>query len=777
MKKLLCTVNSLVALSLLVSSPSFAQRELWTTIGYLRNGIAIFTSADNYTNCLPSGCTVRTSIYFVVLNPTNADGSVVETIQGFEFAVSISSPGQLVRLYEEFPQAAVNLGNSADPHNAAYIVSFSTPQLVVNGLALLLRWEILPLSVEPYYFYLPPSIVSPSAPQQISIQSEGVNIDCINYPADIFRPVFAIYDWATDPEYKPFIDIGASLPGVHEGAVQWGDYDNDGDLDLVVAGDTGAGYISRIYRNNGGGSFTDIGAGLPGISLANAAWGDYDNDGDLDLVLSGETVTGHLSRLYRNDSGAFVDANAGLAAGFGSRLAWGDYDNDGDLDLFLATNTGDWTNMVLISRIYRNDGSGAFVAMDCGLPGLWGGSVSWGDYDSDGHLDLFLTGNSGGSFLSRVYRNCGDWFANTAEFTGTWAGAGEWGDYDGDGDLDILQTGATSYDLTRVCRNDGGTFTEIEVGVAGMPPLQWSSATWGDCDNDGDLDILLTGYCAPMVRYVSGVFVNTDGRFIDTNAGLVPADYNGVIPAAWGDYDNDGRLDIAASSSGHVLRIYRNPDYAFPTQPNSAPTAPHALEVWSWRDQITFSWSAATDAETPAVGLSYNLRIGTTPGGNEITSAMADGASGFRRVVARGNVPHGTSWTATLPPGHYYWSVQAVDGAFAGGPFAEEMMYASDVVDSPVPREYALHAISPNPFNPATTIAFSLPEPTQVKLAVYDLSGRMVRVLVDEPREAGRHEEIWNGSDDRGQQVASGVYVCRMEAGAFRETKRMTMVK
>jgi hypothetical protein len=89
----------------------------------------------------------------------------------------------------------------------------------------------------------------------------------------------------------------------------------------------------------------------------------------------------------------------------------------------------------------------------------------------------------------------------------------------------------------------------------------------------------------------------------------------------------------------------------------------------------------------------------------------------------------------------------------------------------------ALEANSPNPFNPATTIAFDLPRAGPVRLTLFNLSGRIVRVLLNEERPAGRHQVKWDGTDDNGRQMASGVYVCRMEAGSFRETRRMTLVK
>ncbi len=93
------------------------------------------------------------------------------------------------------------------------------------------------------------------------------------------------------------------------------------------------------------------------------------------------------------------------------------------------------------------------------------------------------------------------------------------------------------------------------------------------------------------------------------------------------------------------------------------------------------------------------------------------------------------------------------------------------------PIAFALGQACPNPFNPATTIAFLLPQAVRVRLDIHDAAGRRVRTLADDERAAGRHEVRWDGRGDDGGVVASGVYFCRMEAGSFRETRRMTLVK
>ena len=356
-----------------------------------------------------------------------------------------------------------------------------------------------------------------------------------------------------------FVDIAAGLRDFNSPSVAWGDYDNDGDLDILLAGDGEFGRISRVYRNDGG-SFEDIAAGLEGVSLSSVAWGDYDNDGDLDILLAGESASGGISRVYRNDGGSFEDIAAGLVGVNRSSVAWGDYDNDGDLDILLTGESASGR----ISRVYRNDG-GSFEDIAAGLVGVNRSSVAWGDYDNDGDLDILLAGESASGRISRVYRN------------------------------------------------DGGSFIDIAAGLAGVYD---SSVAWGDYDNDGDLDILLAG----------------------------------------------------ASASGGISRVYRNNT----PSANTPPSAPTNLSAQLTGATLALSWDAATDAQTPSPGLSYNVRVGTSSGGGEIWASMSSASDGFRHVVQTGNAQKRTSWTVTLPGSveTYYWTVQAVDGAFAGSEFA-----------------------------------------------------------------------------------------------------------
>jgi len=135
--------------------------------------------------------------------------------------------------------------------------------------------------------------------------------------------------------------------------------------------------------------FTDISAGLTGVMYSSVAWGDYDNDGDMDILLAGRYNTDNsISLIYRNDAGTFVGIEIGLIAISDGSVAWGDYDNDGDLDILLTGKDNSANN---ISKIYRND-SGEFTDISAGLTGVMFSSVAWGDYDNDGDLDILLTG-------------------------------------------------------------------------------------------------------------------------------------------------------------------------------------------------------------------------------------------------------------------------------------------------------------------------------------------------------------------------------------------------
>jgi hypothetical protein len=483
-----------------------------------------------------------------------------------------------------------------------------------------------------------------------------------------------------------FHEIDTGLPDVAAAGLAWGDYDNDSDLDLLLAGFSYDSVIAGVYPNNGGGGFSNFAAHFGSLTSA-AAWGDYDRDGDLDVLLTGGNYPNARSEVHRNDgNGVFVRIAAALAGVISSSASWADYDNDGDLDILLSGATSWNGSSPSISRVYRNDGSGLFTDIQAGLKGVADGSVAWGDYDNDGDLDILLVGDAGDSSarvpIARIYRNEGNgsFSETTANLIGVSAGAVAWGDFDSDGDLDILLAGDVSTNvmspvpIAKIYRNEGsGVFTDENANLAGVAGC---SAAWGDYDNDGDLDVVLSGDASLTVSLAprASVYRNDgDARFVDIDLGL-PGLAGGM--AAWGDMDNDGDLDLVLTGLPGLrhtaTRVFRN-DIGVA---NTPPTAPNGLTASKGAGEVALAWAASSDSQTLPAGLTYNVCVATTPGGVNVLSPMASTPDGQRRLPQLGNANHGTTAVLkSLAPGTYYWSVQAIDNAFAGSPFAAESTF------------------------------------------------------------------------------------------------------
>jgi len=454
-----------------------------------------------------------------------------------------------------------------------------------------------------------------------------------------------------------------NLPGSY-GSVDWGDYDNDGDLDILAGG--------TIFNNEGQDVFTAQVTLFSGYTFQ-STWADYDNDNDLDVLI----LRNYVPEIYRNDgNNNFVLQNQlGLSgAGYGA-ADWGDYDNDGDLDLLLI---GEISDDIFVNRIYRNEGNGSFVDIQMNFPVVFfQGSAHWGDYDNDMDLDFILTGwiyTGSGQSNALIYKNeGGEIFQPQYQFNLSEVGEGSsaWGDYNGDGYLDIVLTGLwyTGVNDDAIHRTDlflnvdGTNFTEqTQDSLIGV---EHSSSIWGDYDNDGDLDLLVSGTRTPepvasiLYRNDGDIFIEMVGENINPSTGYADN-------LSFADYDKDGDLDLLIASDGI---IYKNNSNIL----NTKPTTPTNLISTVNNNEITISWDKSTDNETLQDGLTYNIVIGTNPNSVDIVSPMADQSTGFRRIVDLGNTNHNNRWTIKdLAPGTYYWSVQAIDNAFSGSDFASQ---------------------------------------------------------------------------------------------------------
>ena len=288
-------------------------------------------------------------------------------------------------------------------------------------------------------------------------------------------------------------------------------------MDLLITGATLSNQVTRVYRNFGGTNFVDIQTGLPGISGGQAVWGDFNNDGKLDVLLTGDGA----SRIFRNDgSNTFTDI-AGVGAGFapGAAGAWADFNNDGTLDLAVVRRGG------LPIKTYRNDGGGQFTDFTDTLPALSDSSIAWANYDNDGNLDLLVSGFNDGpggvGEITRLYRNdgLGNFADSGLSFQGVSRGSIAWGDCNNDGNLDSLLTGSTGSGLYRYSilysNNAAGGF--VPLPLQSGERVDQSSVAWGDFDGDGYLDFVVSGMTrtGAVTNYTATraeVFFRTSGR-------------------------------------------------------------------------------------------------------------------------------------------------------------------------------------------------------------------------------------------------------------------------
>jgi hypothetical protein len=391
----------------------------------------------------------------------------------------------------------------------------------------------------------------------------------------------------SEQQIPRFTDIAAQLGldtfSLSGGAIA-DDFDNDGYLDLVVSTWDPFGQI-RFWHNRRDGTFADQteSSGMVGIyGGLNLIQADYDNDGDLDIfVLRGAWLGKggrHPNSLLQNGGrGNFTDVT--FDAGLGDvhyptqTAAWGDYDNDGDLDLYVGNESTEVYTGVP-NQLFENDGDGAFtdVADSAGVQDYGPTkAVGFGDYDADGWPDLYVS-NLGGA--NRLYHNEGDGtFTNVAEAAGVTGPersfpAWFW-DVDNDGALDIyvaaystniaglaghllgMDVGADK--MARLYRGDGlGGFDEVGASWNLVHPNSPMGSNFGDLDNDGYLDFYLGTGNPELLNIMPGVMSLNQGgrRFADVGYAGGFAHLQKGHAVVFADLDNDGDQDVFEQMGG-----------------------------------------------------------------------------------------------------------------------------------------------------------------------------------------------------------------------------------
>ncbi len=377
------------------------------------------------------------------------------------------------------------------------------------------------------------------------------------------------------------------------------DFDNDGWPDLYCVNGaelpalrkTNAGFYNRLYRNNQDGTFSDVTAraGVAGHGYdMGAAVGDYNNDGLDDMFVAGV----HGNTLYRNNGdGTFSDVTqaAGLGAN-GRKLwsiaaAWIDYDNDGKLDLFVS-NYCDWdagSDPVCggldparrtychpdnykseAMQLYHNNGDGTFTEVSLGK--VLGKGMGIAVADSS----IFVANDNAPNQLFRIangkLQDAGmeAWVGYNADGRMISGMGADFGDVDGDGHPDLVVTGLKGETFEFFHNNGNGTFDDRSA-ASGMLTLSRSWSGWGcglvDLDNDGWLDVFIAaGGLDVGDTQQNRVLQNVQGKFVDASATVGPGFEAPRLHrgAAFADFDNDGRIDVAVSALGAPLELWMN---------------------------------------------------------------------------------------------------------------------------------------------------------------------------------------------------------------------------
>ena len=597
----------------------------------------------------------------------------------------------------------------------------------------------------------------------------------------VLLTIVSIYSFSIAQETEIFREIGWDVnvdPDLYvSDAAGLIDINNDGWIDIFPA--------YNFCLNNGviDGIFLPFTL-LPDMGIwAECRFADFDNDGLIDAYSTTQINLDDF--LFKNNGDStFSDVTSSLgisypATKFTLACSWADYDNDGWVDILVASNISSGTGSGIY--LWKNEQAQSFTnvadQMQVNVPSSWHGLV-WADIDNDGDQDFFITGGRKGD---KLFRNDGTKFVDISEETQITATgvvghsrSGTWGDYNNDGRLDLFV--CDDEKMNRLYRNEGtGAWSEVaaELHVNNYDPLGWgldatATAVWGDYDNDGDLDLLNVSQGGEYDVQSENRLYRNDGAagFVEIGNAIEAFPDRGQTHynAAFGDVDNDGDLDIYVAVGPSLVEpaLGGGKDLLFE---NLVGTHNNWLEfrltgVSSNRSAIGARIKCVTDT------LSQIREIQGGNGYNSMSPLVQHFGFGQRTVVDSVIIrwPSGTiDFLFDVPVNQI---MKITEGSSSG---VNSRFF--------MPQTFELVGNYPNPFNPITTIRFTLPNLEKVSLKVYDIIGRKVRTLLDNRLLSGVQEVRWDGRDDSSRPVASGTYLCWLVVDGTVQTHKMILQK
>jgi hypothetical protein len=544
-------------------------------------------------------------------------------------------------------------------------------------------------------------------------------------------------------------------------AVNWIDFDNDGDLDLYVTNGPQAGENNFLYQNNGDETFTKITSVVianDGKASDGSTWGDYDNDGDVDLFVA--NWWGQNNLLYSNNGDGTFTFESALAPSIGNTYSetgsWGDYNNDGYLDLYVCNSGGSRRN-----NFFLNNTDGTFTQITSGTlvtDQNYSRNIDWIDFNNDGTLDLYVTNeenennalyrqNTDGSFTRITGLNIVSDGGNST--------SSNWEDIDNDGDFDLFVANWGNQNNFLYLDNGDTTFTKVTGQNVVTDGGNSFGSSFGDVDNDGDLDFIVTNAFVNSQQVNFFYLNNGDGTFT-RDTGIVSTETGWSYGCAFGDYNDDGYLDLFVAKC-----LNANKD-------NSLFRNNGGSNNWLKIDLV------GVESNNSAIGAIIKLKADIS-GKSVWQMRRVAGQSGYCGQTLQihfglGDASIADSIIIEWPSGKR----QVLENQNAN----QHLIIIEDTTLTSVNNEigtinkYSLLQNYPNPFNPITNIEFQIANPEPVNLSVYDLLGNEIKTLIDEDKSAGNYKVEFNGNN-----LASGIYFYKLTTKDFFEYKKMILLK
>ena len=537
----------------------------------------------------------------------------------------------------------------------------------------------------------------------------------------------------------------------------WADFNNDNYPDLFVTNnDTNNGKLNFLYMNNGDKTFTKITDSpvvTDGGSSYAATAADFNNDNYVDIFVANHNENNFL--YLGNYDGTFTKVTSGVVVSDGGKsvgCSWADYNVDGEIDLFVANR--DQNNF-----LYEGSSTGFQKILTGDIVNEIANSsgCAWGDYDNDGYPDLYIA-NSGS--VSNLYHNNHDGtFTKVQEepFTtdvSSCSGA-SWGDADNDGDLDLfVSTGQLgTYENWFYQNNGDGTFTKI-TGTPMTSEATWSSGSaWGDYDKDGDLDLAVGGYDGDNLLFKNDGAGNFEK--VDDNAFVNAGNY--VEGLAWADYDNDGDLDIFCARNNY----FGGNNLFFENDGNNN----NWLKIKLIGDGL-FGNRQAIGAK---IFVYANINGQAVMQMRELTAQSGGGQGGQNDLVQFFGLGNAAIVDSVKVMWNFYEFAQT---DVAVNQLLDFALIISDITERPATAENTLE-VFPNPATENAFFKFSTSQPTTATLKIFDMQGRLIRTISENETIFAGTEKTWDLQNQFGNRVNPGIYFCKYSLGDESGTQKI----